>query len=141
MKKPRKDSLATEMDWRKYWRTWDGCEHSESCLTCPLAECVEFDRLGAKQKELIVRRQEIWDLWKKGIPVKDLSKRFNLSDRSLYREIQQGPPSESALQAAKAYLTTSEPSVSAVRAVYKARKPLPAIKNTEQPARTLFGSP
>ncbi|MDA1297560.1 MAG: helix-turn-helix domain containing protein [Chloroflexi bacterium] len=74
----------------------DGCEASESCLTCPLPMC-KFDDPGWMRREDRGQRDdEIFRLRKAGISVPELARQFRVSTRTVHRIIQRGGCSETA---------------------------------------------
>jgi hypothetical protein len=73
----------------------DGCEVSPSCLNCPLPRC-KYDEPGWTDVENRQQRDdEIFELRKKGVPVRDLARRFRVSTRTVHRVVQRGGSSPS----------------------------------------------
>jgi hypothetical protein len=104
----------------------DGCEASESCLSCPLAMC-KYDDPGWLRREDRGRRDdEIFRLRKAGLPVPELARQFGVSTRTVHRIIQRGGSSESSTDE-----TDSGPLVSlqelASRSIIRARSSLPSL--------------
>jgi len=65
----------------------DGCDISESCLTCPLPRC-RYEKPGGLRALLNESRdREIVQLRLKGMPVEELAGRFGISRRTVFRVI------------------------------------------------------
>lgn len=68
----------------------DGCELAASCLECPRIVC-KYDDPGWLQREnRRTRDNRIFELRKRGVPVTELSRQFEVSTRTVHRIIQRG---------------------------------------------------
>ncbi len=109
--------------------TDDGCEVSPSCLECPLPVC-KFDDPGAMMREDRRNRDdEIFRLRKKGVPVPELARRFEVSTRTIHRVIQRGgavePPEREEDEGP--LLSLEELSK---RSLFRERRPFPPIRSS-----------
>ncbi len=78
----RHDSLPEFTRYRD-----DGCDISESCLTCPLPRC-RYEQPGGLRALLNEKRdRQIIQLRLKGVPVEKLAGRFGISRRTVFRVI------------------------------------------------------
>lgn len=82
MKKPRarNDSLPEFTRYRD-----DGCEVSESCLTCPLPRCRYEEPGGLRAILNESRDRKIIELRARGVSVDALASRFGVSRRTVFR--------------------------------------------------------
>jgi hypothetical protein len=82
--KPRKrgDTLPEYTRYRD-----DGCDISESCLTCPLPRCRYEEPGGLRALLNESRDREIIQLRLKGVAVEELADRFGISRRTVFRVI------------------------------------------------------
>ena len=78
----RHDSLPEYTRYRD-----DGCDISESCLTCPLPRCRYEEPGGLRALLNETRDRQIIQLRLKGIPVAELAGRFGISRRTIFRVI------------------------------------------------------
>jgi hypothetical protein len=65
----------------------DGCDISESCLTCPLPRCRYEEPGGLRALLNETRDRQIIQLRLKGVPVEELAGRFGVSRRTVFRVI------------------------------------------------------
>lgn len=116
----RRDALPENVEY-----TDDGCNASPSCLTCPLAVCIydsEPDAVVMRK----ARNRLILKLHKRGKRAKHIASVTGLSERSVYRVIQDGgvvrvpqpDPDESPLLSIDAYVALKR---------IRARKPWPVL--------------
>ena len=63
----------------------EGCEFATSCFECPLPKCKDEFPGGATQARAWLRNQEIERDWRTGPTVRELSRKYNLDRRSIYR--------------------------------------------------------
>ena len=70
----------------EYTRYQDrGCQDYPSCLTCPLP-CCRYDKLGGVRAiQNVERDQQIRELRDSGSSIEELSGRFRISRRSIFR--------------------------------------------------------
>jgi hypothetical protein len=85
----------------------DGCDISESCLTCPLPRCRYEEPGGLRALLNETRDRQIIQLRLKGVPVEELAGRFGISRRTVFRVI--GSTRLPARPRAAAYDTTPIP--------------------------------
>ncbi len=78
----RHDSLPENTRYRD-----DGCDISESCLTCPLPRCRYEEPGGLRALLNETRDRQIIQLRLKGVPVEELAGRFGISRRTVFRVI------------------------------------------------------
>jgi hypothetical protein len=78
----RHDSLPEYTRYRD-----DGCDISESCLTCPLPRCRYEEPGGLRALLNETRDRQIIQLRLKGVPVEELAGRFGISRRTVFRVI------------------------------------------------------
>jgi hypothetical protein len=78
----RHDSLPEFTRYRD-----DGCDISESCLTCPLPRCRYEEPGGLRALLNETRDRQIIQLRLKGVPVEELAGRFGISRRTVFRVI------------------------------------------------------
>jgi len=78
----RSDTLPENTGYRD-----DGCDLSSSCLKCHLPLCKYDDSKFMVREIKIIRDKEIYNLSNNGASVDDLSKKFNLSKRTIQRAI------------------------------------------------------
>jgi len=76
----RGDMLPEETRYRD-----DGCAVSPSCLSCPLARCRYDDNRTLRAILNEPRDQRILDLKERGVPATELSARFGISKRTIFR--------------------------------------------------------
>ena len=71
----------------------DGCEIAPHCLNCPLPRC-KFDEPGWYQREMRDQRdQRIFQVRRiEGLTVPELSRRFGVSQRTVFRALRQARP-------------------------------------------------
>lgn len=104
----------------------DGCEASQSCLTCPLAICKYDDPGWTRRQDRGHRDDEIFRLRKSGISVPELARQFKVSTRTVHRIVQRGGSSPTAVVE-----SDSGPALSlqelANRHVIRARPSLPSL--------------
>ena len=64
----------------------NGCEHSPSCLQCPLEKCVhdELRPGGVPRLKLKARRRKIASLTARGVSVKQIASRLGVSLNTVY---------------------------------------------------------
>lgn len=66
----------------------DGCQHSPSCLTCPLPECVHDVPLKQQEGEQIQQRAlNLYNDLKGGMSMEDLVAKYKMSSRTVWRDI------------------------------------------------------
>jgi hypothetical protein len=63
----------------------DGCDVHPSCLTCPLPRCRYEQRGGLRGMMNAYRDRQVLELREEGIEVPELSERFGLSRRTIFR--------------------------------------------------------
>ena len=63
----------------------DGCDLHPACLTCPLARCRYDDNRTLKAILNEPRDQQIVDLKEGGVAVTEISARFGISKRTIFR--------------------------------------------------------
>lgn len=82
----RGDSLPEQIGYRD-----DGCDIYPACLTCPLPRCRYDEKGGLRAMINGYRDRQIAELRDSGVPAEDLSERFGLSRRTIFRilEMQQ----------------------------------------------------
>jgi hypothetical protein len=78
----RHDSLPEYTRYRD-----DGCDISQSCLTCPLPRCRYEEPGGLRALLNETRDRQIIQLRLKGVPVEELAGRFGVSRRTVFRVI------------------------------------------------------
>jgi hypothetical protein len=78
----RRDKLPEYTRYRD-----DGCDISESCLTCPLPRCRYEEPGGLRALLNESRDREIVQLRLKGMPVEALAGHFGISRRTVFRVI------------------------------------------------------
>ena len=78
----RQDTLPENTRYRD-----DGCDISESCLTCPLPRCRYEEPGGLRALLNETRDRQIIQLRLKGVPVEELAGRFGISRRTVFRVI------------------------------------------------------
>jgi hypothetical protein len=84
-RRPREDALPEHMDYRD-----EGCDLFASCLTCPLPRCRYDEPGGARAMLNRVRDEEIRRLrYEAGLSVDEVSMRFRVSRRTVFRVLQQ----------------------------------------------------
>ncbi len=79
----RVDALPEEMIKRGSFKD-EGCDVVEACLTCPLIICIEEPEWKENQKR--VRAASMFALFRLGIDVELIAKKFNVRRRTVYRE-------------------------------------------------------
>jgi hypothetical protein len=69
----------------------DGCDIHPACLTCPLPRCRYEEKGGLRAMINAYRDRQIAGLRDAGVPAEELSARFGLSKRTIFRilEMQQ----------------------------------------------------
>jgi len=68
----------------------DGCEMAASCLHCSLPRCIHDEPGGRRGQRRRQRNREIVDLRKsRGLKIGELSRRFGVSNRTVYRILAQ----------------------------------------------------
>jgi hypothetical protein len=65
----------------------DGCDISESCLTCPLPRCRYEEPGGLRALLNETRDRQIIQMRLTGVPVEELAGRFGISRRTVFRVI------------------------------------------------------
>lgn len=109
----------------------DGCEASNSCLTCPLSMCKYDDPGWLRRQDRGERDDQIFRLRKAGISVPELARQFRVSTRTVHRIIQRGGSSP-----ASATETDSGPVMSlqelAERSIIRRRPALPSLSQVLQ---------
>lgn len=103
-----------------------GCEKAPSCLECPLAICKHDDPAWLPAHDRAERDRKIFDLRKKGMMPSEISRVTGVAQRSVYRVIQQGGPSERDLRHIDSPETLSLDKL-ARKSPIKARKPWPQL--------------
>ena len=78
----RRESLPEYTRYRD-----DGCDISESCLTCPLPRCRYEEPGGLRALLNETRDRQIVQLRLTGVPVEELAGRFGISRRTIFRVI------------------------------------------------------
>jgi len=76
----RGDTLPEETRYRD-----DGCTIHPHCLTCPLPRCRYEDRRGVRAILNEPRDRQIVEMREKGVRVPELSERFGVSRRTIFR--------------------------------------------------------
>jgi hypothetical protein len=94
-RKPR--ALALDILPELYPYRDDGCEVSPSCLNCPLPRC-KYDEPGWYPRELRQQRdrQILQARDAQGLTVPELSQRFGVSQRTVFRALRAGKEQSSA---------------------------------------------
>ena len=64
----------------------EGCDLCPSCLDCPLPRC-RYDGPERRQVAKELRNEEILALHREGRGVRELSRRYGVSPRTIYRAI------------------------------------------------------
>ncbi len=96
-RRPRDDALPEHLEYRD-----EGCDLFASCLTCPLPRCRYDEPGGARAMLNRVRDQEIRRLrYEAGLSVDEVSMRFRVSRRTVFRVLQQHPAAREAVGAAQ----------------------------------------
>lgn len=86
-KRTRQDALPENSDYRD-----EGCDLFASCLTCPLPRCRYDEPGGARTMMNRVRDEEIRRLrFDADIPVDEISMRFRVSRRTVFRVLRAAP--------------------------------------------------
>ncbi len=68
----------------------DGCEIGTSCLNCSLPRCIHDEPGGQRGQQRRQRNRQIVDLRKsKRLKIGELSRRFRVSNRTVYRILAQ----------------------------------------------------
>ena len=82
----RRDTLPEQTGYRD-----DGCDIHPACLTCPLPRCRYEEKGGLRAMINAYRDQQIAGLRDAGVTAEELSERFGLSRRTIFRilEMQQ----------------------------------------------------
>jgi hypothetical protein len=66
-----------------------GCTHGAACcLDCPLATCVFEDKRTPAILAAHVRYQAIADLYRAGLPIDEIARRYGLARRTIFRAVQ-----------------------------------------------------
>ena len=87
-RRPREDALPEHMQYRD-----EGCDLFASCLACPLPRCRYDEPGGARAMMNRLRDGEIRRLrFESGLAIDDISARFRVSRRTVFRVLQQGRP-------------------------------------------------
>jgi hypothetical protein len=117
----RSDTLPENMSFRD-----DGCDVSQSCLSCPLSVCKYDDPGWAVRESRRSRDSEILRLRVEGVPVSELAARFSVSTRTVHRVLQRGTlPAPLAEDTDEGPLLTLEDL--ARRSLFRRRTPLPPL--------------
>jgi len=74
------------LDLERYEYLDEGCDLFPSCLSCPLPQC-RYDEPGRRQKGKELRNLEIVRLYSQGNGIKELSRRYGVSKRTIHRVI------------------------------------------------------
>ena len=82
LKKVRSDTLPENTNYKD-----NGCDISQSCLDCHLTLCKYDDDNYSPGKNKLNRDKEIYQLNSEGKSIIDLSKKYNLSIRTIQRSI------------------------------------------------------
>jgi len=77
--KPAQDLLPEHYRYQD-----DGCDLFPSCLNCPFPQC-RYDEPGRRQKRKELRNREMLRLLEEGRGIKELTQRFGVSKRTVYR--------------------------------------------------------
>ena len=85
LKKVRSDTLPENTNYQD-----NGCDISQSCLNCHLTLCKYDDDKFSVGKNKLNRDKEIYKLNSEGKSITDLSKKYNLSIRTIQRSIKIG---------------------------------------------------
>ena len=85
LKKGRSDTLPENTNYQD-----NGCDISQSCLNCHLTLCKYDDDKFSVGKNKLNRDKEIYKLNSEGKSITDLSKKYNLSIRTIQRSIKIG---------------------------------------------------
>ena len=85
LKKVRSDTLPENTNYKD-----NGCDISQSCLNCHLTLCKYDDDKFSVGKNKLNRDKEIYKLNSEGKSITDLSKKYNLSIRTIQRSIKIG---------------------------------------------------
>ena len=86
VRRPREDALPEHMQYRD-----EGCDLFASCLSCPLPRCRYDEPGGARAMLNRVRDGEIRRLrFEGGLAIDDISARFRVSRRTVFRVLRQG---------------------------------------------------
>lgn len=87
-RRTRQDALPEHFEYRD-----EGCDLFSSCLTCPLPRCRYDEPGGARTMMNRVRDDEIRRLrFDAGVPVDEISVRFRVSRRTVFRVLKAGGP-------------------------------------------------
>jgi hypothetical protein len=87
-RRARQDALPEHFEYRD-----EGCDLFSSCLTCPLPRCRYDEPGGARTMMNRVRDDEIRRLrFDAGVPVDEISVRFRVSRRTVFRVLKAGGP-------------------------------------------------
>ena len=85
LKKVRSDTLPENTNYQD-----NGCDISQSCLNCHLTLCKYDDDKFSVGKNKLNRDKEIYQLNSEGKSILDLSRKYNLSKRTIQRSIKIG---------------------------------------------------
>ena len=85
LKKVRSDTLPENTNYQD-----NGCDISQSCLNCHLTLCKYDDDKFSVGKNKLNRDKEIYKINSEGKSITDLSKKYNLSIRTIQRSIKIG---------------------------------------------------
>lgn len=80
----RRDSLPENHDYVD-----DGCEVAPSCLGCPLAVCRYDMPQGMQSLRGEQRGRQAVQLWMQGVRIPQIAKQLGMSERTIYRHLQQ----------------------------------------------------
>jgi len=117
-------NLPEDIDYRD-----DGCDIAPACLDCPLDDCVLNDASQAYRLSVRKRRHEqIWRWKRAGTPAREISRKMNLSMRTVYRDIEVGPPEDRPFDEDPEGLDAEPLAASDLRPSWKERAPLPEIR-------------
>ncbi|HRC63324.1 MAG TPA: helix-turn-helix domain-containing protein [Dehalococcoidia bacterium] len=87
-RRTRQDALPEHFEYRD-----EGCDLFSSCLGCPLPRCRYDEPGGARTMMNRVRDEEIRRLrYDVGVPVDEISVRFRVSRRTVFRVLKAGGP-------------------------------------------------
>lgn len=129
MNRVRKDTLPDGQEFID-----EGCDIEPSCLSCSLPLC-RYDQPShmlslSKQYD---RDTRIVELRKAGVPVEAIRKAYGIEQRTLYRILERGGPSEAARRAMEEEDMDDAPPLRSplnLTRLIKARRPLPKLKVT-----------
>ena len=65
-----------------------GCDRASSCLSCPFPECRYDDPLRQMRVKIASRADQITEMRQTGMRDRDITRRLNISQRTLFRTMQ-----------------------------------------------------